>query len=184
MYLRVEKKSQKRGVFMIIEFKVENFKSIKDEQKLSFIAIPGSIKQYQKDNIKILKSATMYGANASGKSNIIDSIKFFQRFVTTSFKESEGNDKINVLPFIFSEENRTKPSNFEISFFLTDTEIVTYGFSANEEKVLKEYLYMNDKEYFLRDDNGYKFIKNMESQWSIRKELLNDNSLFFISKYK
>ncbi|GAA2881143.1 AAA family ATPase [Enterococcus casseliflavus] len=168
---------------MIIEFKVENFKSIKDEQKLSFIAtgikeIPGSIKQYQKDNIKILKSATMYGANASGKSNIIDSIKFFQRFVTTSFKESEGNDKINVLPFIFSEENRTKPSNFEISFFLTDTEIVTYGFSANEEKVLKEYLYMNDKEYFLRDDNGYKFIKNMESQWSIRKELLNDNSLF------
>lgn len=168
---------------MLIEFKVENFKSIKDEQKLSFVStgikeIPGAIKEYQKDNIKILKSATMYGANASGKSNIIESIQFFQHFITTSFKESEGNDKINVLPFIFSEEHRTKPSNFEISFFLTDTEIVTYGFSANEEKILKEYLYINDKEYFFRNGTEYQFIKNMEPQWLIRKELLNNNSLF------
>lgn len=168
---------------MIIEFKVSNFKSIKREQVLSFVAsgikeMPRNCVDIKNEDLKLLKTTTMYGANASGKSNLIDSIEFFRSFILKSFKESEKSDIINTIPFLLSNETNELPSSFEMSFTLNTSEIVTYGFSVSRKEVKKEYLYINDKQYFEREKTNFFFIKEHKEKWEIRAELLNSNSLF------
>ncbi|MEI5994948.1 AAA family ATPase [Candidatus Enterococcus mansonii] len=168
---------------MIIEFKVTNFKSIKEEQVFSFVStaikeFPHNIKKNETFELGVLKSATMYGANASGKSNLIKAVNFFQKFVVMSFKNSQKGDKIDRIPFMLDEKSRDCPTKLEMSFFLTENQLVTYGFSVNDNEVLKEHLEINEEEYFSRDRDTFDFKKEFVEHWQIRKELINPNSLF------
>ena len=67
-------------------------------------------------NLRILKSAVIYGANASGKSKFIDALAFMKHFVITSAKDSQKGDKISVEPFRLNVESEKEPSEFEIIF--------------------------------------------------------------------
>ena len=83
---------------MIIEFCVSNFLSIKEELTISFIA--SSLKESLSEEndilplgntgISLLRSAVIFGANASGKSNVLKAMAFYKRFITDSFKENSG----------------------------------------------------------------------------------------------
>lgn len=168
---------------MIIEFKVENFRSIKDVQTLSFVATPirdhkGNIKEIPNFNLGILKSNVMYGANASGKSNIIKAVQFFRKFILSSFKNSEKGDKISRRPFLLDDVSENQASRFEMSFVLSENEMITYGFAVDDRVVIEEHLFLNDELYFSRDEEVFTFNIIFQKEWEMRKELINPNSLF------
>ena len=100
----------------LIEFTVGNFLSFKDKKTLSMEAstireLPQNI--LKTGDYKLLKSAAIYGANSSGKSNLIKALKFMQDTIINSSKLN-STDKLNVSPFLLAEENKSLPSYFEI----------------------------------------------------------------------
>lgn len=108
---------------MILEFSVENFRSIKNRQTFSMVAEPSKIKGDnvfevslpKGDSVRLLKTAVIYGANASGKSNLIKAlgsfIQLISRRISIAGKSIRGYD-----PFLFASETITQPTSFEISF--------------------------------------------------------------------
>ena len=110
---------------MIIQFRFKNFKSFRDDAILDFTAIP-EIKEFQPRVIsawgeELLPVAAIWGANASGKSNVIEAVRYMQRYVVLSLLYagdiSENQNVLNVLPynpFLFDETSKTAESLFEI----------------------------------------------------------------------
>ncbi len=124
---------------MLLEFSIENFFSYKDKTFFSMLAnkTKGLEKNYYEvDNYRILKSAAIYGANASGKSNLFHIMGYICHMISNS-NRMDINDKLPIIPFL---DNKDKFSKFEIRFLVNKIKYV-YGFSANKDKVDEEYLY-------------------------------------------
>jgi uncharacterized protein len=133
---------------MLIEFKVKNFRSIREEQKFSLVA-----ENTDKDlsscvidcellglsGVKFLKGAAIYGANASGKSNVLAAIRFATTFVLRSVTEIQPGDKTGAEPFKLDRESANKPSEFEITFVADGVRFV-FGFAVTPQRVLEEHL--------------------------------------------
>jgi hypothetical protein len=174
---------------MLIEFSVENFRSIKEKVTLSMVA--SSDKSLENNNLisvkpeimkkdRLLKSAVLYGANASGKSNVIMALGFLRNLVMNSHKHQKG-DKINCIPFKLDEEYLSKPCKFEVIFIKNDIEYI-YGLSVTGEKVVDEYLYYypgsRRAAIFQRSStNNYKFTVDEKQQEFISQRTL-DNVLY------
>jgi len=141
---------------MLLEFQVENYLSFKDIAKLSMIASSSISKNALQDSIvtldkiNILKSAAIFGANASGKSNFLKAIGFMNNFIFESAKESTFGEDIAVSSFKLSKETENKPSTFEMTFIIpTDKSTLSsnkhivfrYGFQISREKVETEWLF-------------------------------------------
>jgi uncharacterized protein len=128
---------------MLIEFKVKNFLSFKDEAVLSMVAAPineHTENTFSQKDITLLKSAVIYGANSSGKSNLFKALRFMRQFVINSSKESQAGEDINVVPFELSSDTENEPSLFEISFLENDM-LFRYGFSVSRKKIMSECLF-------------------------------------------
>lgn len=130
---------------MLHQFTFKNFKSFKNEVTLNLLA--SSIKEHQSDvvidlaNEQVLKVAAIYGANASGKSNVLSAFNMMRKFVLGSFKKSESNLFLNMSPYWFEEEG--VPTEFSV-LFSTEKNIYQYGFSILGQKVYEEYLFQRD----------------------------------------
>ena len=126
---------------MLIRFSVENFKSFNDKEEL--VLIPSKRLQKKKDHIieldglSVLRNATIYGANASGKTNLIEAISFAKYAVIN--KISKESSKMFCRVF---SENKKRESKFEFEFFKNDR-CYAYGFSINmfEREIISEWLY-------------------------------------------
>lgn len=133
---------------MLIEFKTTNFRSIREEQTFSLVAnnadkdlascviergLPGL------SGVKYLKGGAIYGANASGKSNVINAIHFLAKFVKTSATKLQPGDLTGTEPFKLDKESLNKPSEFEITFVADKTRFL-FGVSVTPQRVLEEYL--------------------------------------------
>ncbi len=132
---------------MLLEFTVENYLSIKKPITLSMIASKDNdnlCNVINPDELAkgkgILKSAVVYGANASGKTNLIKAMDFMRDFIIEKAKNILPTDKINVTPFKFDEETPQKPSRFEVTFIQEGIKYF-YGFSLDKGKIHQEYLY-------------------------------------------
>lgn len=134
---------------MLIEFSVGNYRSFKDKVTFSMVAADIIAKDKKLDDnnvfavdnkLKLLKSAAIYGANASGKSNLVKALGFMNWFMINSSKETQSTDEIDVEPFRLSTETKEKPSFFEL-VFLMDGRKFRYGFEASQEKVVSEWLF-------------------------------------------
>jgi len=132
---------------MLIEFSVTNYRSFLTTQSLTLSA--NTTTELQEENTfpspvsnlpRLLRSAVVYGPNAAGKSNFVKAIDFMKKFVLSSAKESQEGEKINVTPFLFSEESRGTPSEFEVLFIQADVRY-QYGFAINSERVTGEWLF-------------------------------------------
>ena len=131
---------------MILEIRLSNFYSIKDEIVLDLRASQSQSKKSKDLEIntfdwhdeKILKTIALYGANASGKSNIIKAIRFCCAMVIQSHMHNE-NSIFTFLPFKF-EHYPEKPSTFQIRFISSDIEY-EYGFSLVKTKIITESLF-------------------------------------------
>jgi AAA15 family ATPase/GTPase len=156
-----------RRQVMLIGFSVGNYKSFKETVTLSMVA--SSITEEDKelnennvfpinDKLSLLKSAAIYGANASGKSNLVAAINFMKWFVLNSSKETQVSDAIDIEAFRLSTETEKEPSFFEIVFLLED-KTFRYGFEVKTREVVSEWLFQADdseeKMLFERDFDNY-----------------------------
>lgn len=128
---------------MLLQFSVENFRSYKDRTVLSMEAsadkeLPNNIIYAGKD--KLLKTAAVFGANASGKSNLFAALMTGIVNVRLSSQLQLGQPLFNIMPFMFDETKAGQPSAFEFVFIHNGTKYV-YGYSATVKEVEKEYLY-------------------------------------------
>jgi AAA15 family ATPase/GTPase len=135
-----------RGEDMLHQFTFKNFKSFKDEMTLDLLAT--SIKEHPEDvvtdsfNEKVLKVAAIYGANASGKSNVIDAFNIMKHLVLYSFQNELSSNRFQPEPFWF--EDKAVPTEFSV-IFSAKQDIFQYGFSIGQEgMILEEYLYQRD----------------------------------------
>jgi uncharacterized protein len=138
---------------VLIEFSVGNFRSFKDTVTLSLVAadihsIPPSLDVENvlvvDEDLSLLRSVAVYGANASGKSNLIAAIRFMRVFVLNSLSELRTRRPLVVEPFRLSTQTEGQPSHFEI-VFLVDRTIYRYGFDITTEEVITEWLYHTPK---------------------------------------
>lgn len=128
---------------MLIEFRVSNYRSIAEEQILSLIPAPKQ-KEYP-DNIfskgshKALNAIAMYGANASGKSNLLKAMRVFDVIIHASARSS-STTKLPYDPFLLSAGWEEKPTKFEITFIIGEVKY-RYGVEYSREEIVKEWLY-------------------------------------------
>ncbi len=169
---------------MLINFKVKNFRSIKDEIVLDMQASSDKTMVEQAvfgvDNISLLKSVSIYGANASGKSNLLKAFVVFRKLVLESLIMSNlGTDFPNE-PFKLSVETENKPSSFETSFIL-ENEVYRYGFEIEKKRIVTEWL-EKDKgniNLFQRNEQEIKTNKNhFKEATAVLKKQTTEKVLF------
>jgi AAA15 family ATPase/GTPase len=173
---------------MIIDFTIENFRSIKEKQTFSLIA--GSGKKHSGNffenenysNLKLLKTSVIYGANASGKTNIIRALHAFRYLILFSSDLKPGDNIKCYDPFLFDDTFSTKPTYFSLNFIGTDNIKYEYSISFNKEEVLSEELKYYPKDYpatlFTRQKTGeVKTGKYFDNKKSVPKQVLK-NRLF------
>jgi len=170
---------------MLIEFNVQNFRSIKEEVTFSLVA--SADKSLDNNLIKtdllrdnLLRSAVIYGANASGKSNFVLAFNSLKKFVMESHMFQKGT-KINYSPFKLDTKYLSKPSKFEVVFIKNNIKYI-YGVSLNSEKIIDEYLYYYPEGrraliFERRDTNNYRFTIDRKEQKFISEKTL-DNVLY------
>lgn len=128
---------------MLIEFKTSNYRSIGDEQILSLLPST-KLKDYPKNILETekyqgLNAAVLYGANASGKSNVLKAIELLNQLLYTSSKAS-STTKLPYTPFLLKEGYENLPTRFEISFVIAEMRY-RFGVEYNKDRVLTEFLY-------------------------------------------
>lgn len=113
---------------MIQEFSVRNTYSIKEKQTVSLVSdsAENAVHAVEIDGKKILKMASVYGANASGKSNLLLALQFYLNFAVNSFMGLAPNSKTGFVPFEFDEKYVNLPGDFEIIFYIKDDEAQKY----------------------------------------------------------
>ena len=145
---------------MLIRFTVENFLSFKDEVELSMVAgrprkHPDHILPRKSDrDVRILKTAVIYGANASGKSNLIKAMSFARDLIV---RGTSGKQRIGVIPFRFDVQKENVPSRFQFEI-RCDGKPFNYGFEVDKKRIHAEWLYEirsnSEKMYFERETNS------------------------------
>jgi AAA15 family ATPase/GTPase len=169
---------------MFAEFSVKNFRSIKERQTFSLVASKNKElleeNTFEIDKTRLLKTAVMYGANASGKSNFFQALAFFLRFTCTSFKE-EVDTSIKTEPFLFDLQTMNQSSEFESIFFI-DGLRYRYGFGVNANQIEYEYLFsiQNVREVYLftRENQLIKVNPTYFKEGVTRKEFARKNATF------
>ena len=170
---------------MLLQFTIKNYKVFGDEIKLNMIASADDTRESDnvidlpKFGLRVLKSAVMYGANASGKSKFIEAIQFMKQFILTS-AETQSSRKIDTAPFRLNTGTEKAPSLFEIIFIL-DNEMYRYGFEATSEKVVSEWLFHRPKtkeiEIFYRQEQNFDIHKSFKIKDLIDKNRIKPNTL-------
>lgn len=131
---------------MLLEFNVVNYRSIKESQTLSMVAAKDA--SHQDSNCmasgisalpQVVRAAALYGANASGKSNLISALAFMRNMVKTSAVSIREGQTLNVSPFRFDTEKVNEPSEFEV-IFINNGIRYQYGFALNTTRVIREWL--------------------------------------------
>lgn len=173
---------------MLVEFKVNNFRSIKDTVIFSMLtASKDEGNCFEVRNYNLLRSSIIYGANASGKSNLLKAMAFMGRFVLNRYKIMQSTDQLPYDPYLLSTETENESSTFEIVFFIGEIKY-RYGFEIDSDVVYSEWLYADEKgkeaKLFFRDleesnyvnpnrfKEGYDFFNKKEEKIKIAKNQL------------
>jgi hypothetical protein len=178
---------------MLVEFRVSNFGSIKDEQCLSLTAIKS--KEPRPELIEtgslalpgLLPCAAIYGPNASGKTTIIRALETMKRIVRESSNESNVGTSLPIVPFLLDKDSSHRPSTFEITVLL-DKIRYQYGFKADADRVHGEWLLVykthRAQHWFERDEDvedgkdPYVFSPLFKGQKETWKTATRKNALF------
>ncbi len=130
---------------MLLQFKVNNFRSIKDTETFSMLtATQDSGSTFKIRDYEILNSAVFYGANASGKSNFLKAMSFMKSMVLNQHKITQSTDLIPHQPFKLNSETENASSTFEMVFFIGEIKY-RYGFETDNTTVYSEWLFADEK---------------------------------------
>jgi AAA15 family ATPase/GTPase len=151
---------------MLLEFSVNNFLSFKDSATLSMnTSSKDSGNCFQVRKYELLTDVVVYGANASGKSNLLKALYFMRNMVLNEFKITQSTDSLPHFPFKLSTETEDGSSHFEIVFFQNDIKY-RYGFEADDSCVYAEWLFADEKgkesKLFFRDVDENDFYVNKQ----------------------
>ena len=128
---------------MLIRFSFKNFKSFKDENLLDMEAT--SLKEHEyniakTENIDLLKVAAIYGANASGKTNVLQAFDYMKKriLVSDDSKKNSPIDEENIYSFMINNE----PISLEAQILAKNNKIYKYGFEVLKNSIVSEWLYI------------------------------------------
>jgi predicted ATPase len=164
---------------MLIEFRVGNFRSFDEPQTFSLVA---SADTKHPDNcipfrtLQLLKIAAVFGANASGKSNLIKALGFMRQFVLHSATSMNVGDEIPVVPFQLNPASRGSPSFFEAAFVVREVRY-QYGFTTTAKRVQDEWLiaYPKGRAQHLLERRFD--LETEQTAWACRGELQKEGTL-------
>lgn len=175
---------------MLIEFSVSNFRSIKEMQTLSFVATAMSEHEdthvfQANEKTLLLKSVGVYGANGSGKSNLIKALIAMLNFIKYSFKDEEFGAKV-METFMLDDEYLDKDIFFQI-IFINDGKKYRYGFTYRNNKINSEWLFAdirkNEVKLFTRinkyvdlNESSFKDLKKVNIK-NLEKDVIENNLL-------
>lgn len=178
---------------MLIEFRVRNFRSLRDQALLSMVA--STDKSLKEANVQearipslpgILSTAGIYGANAAGKTNIIRAMAVMRAMVLQSAALQPGQP-LNIQPFMVEADFQDRPSEFEVTFLLDDVRY-QFGFNATKEHVIGEWLIVykttQPQSWYTRTYNQrvkqdeYKFGSHLQGQRQVWRASTRPNALF------
>ncbi len=147
---------------MLLQFSVNNYRSIKDTATLSMAtASKDNDNFFSVRHYDLLKSAVIYGANASGKSNLLRAMAFMGRLVLNKTKVIQSTDTLPHDPFKLNTSTKEASSSFEVVFFVDEIKY-RYGFELDNTTVYSEWLYAdeNGKEakLFYRDTDDAHYV--------------------------
>ena len=176
---------------MLLNFAVTNYRSIKERQVFSMLAVDGLPHEesliHSKDDISILPVAILFGANASGKSNILRAFGTMRQIVLNSVRLNPDDTLDEYEPFLLDEESRNNDTEFEAEFIVDTGYNVElhyrYGFSFSGKLISEEWLYRQEGntdeiELFMRT-GGEIQINDVEfPEGKGKEDTLNSNRLF------
>ena len=169
---------------MLIRFSFKNFKSFKDENLLDMEAT--SLKEHEynivkTDNVNLLKVAAIYGANASGKTNVLQAFDYMKKRILVS-DDSKANspiDEENIYSFMINNE----PISLEVEILARNNKIYKYGFEVSKDIIISEWLYEKRinkfYEIFERNNNNVQIMKVKNKLFDLGN--IDDRSLFLKS---
>lgn len=170
---------------MLYQFTLGNYRSFYKKRTLSLMA--EGISEAPTDNIavdgkqKVLKTLAIYGANSSGKSNLVKAISEMRLMVLKSNKLND-DENLRHFPFLFQVGANQEPTFFEI-VFSNHTTVYRYGFEYNREKIVSEWLFekkgRGEKLLFIRTNEGIDWDEKVFQEGNMPDSVnLNDNRLF------
>jgi uncharacterized protein len=157
---------------MLLSFRVSNYRSIRDEQEFSLVTDPhpGPDRGGAWDD-SVGTVAGIFGANASGKSNVLKALQFLRTAVLSSYRSWASESSIPVIPFALDPSFAREPSTFEIVFQVEKVRY-QYGFRLTRERVVSEWLYVyvthRRQTWFERDSDS-------EDEWYFGKSFTGRN---------
>ncbi len=175
---------------MLVEFSFQNYLSFGKEVKFSMVASNMSdrtdcsnVTDLEGTQLRILRAGAIYGANASGKTNLIKAMAFFRKMVTDSFRNENILENSDALRFQFDVGCREEPVSFEMIFIIKYTRY-RYGFEIKDKKVVSEWLFKRaldssrESYCFKRENGGFDINpKTFNVAKNIQKST-RDNALF------
>lgn len=179
---------------MLLMFKVKNYTSFKNESILdmratAYVQHPAHV-IHVNDKLGLLKTTALYGANASGKSNLISAMFFFEQYifsqfinkdVNKDFKSNEIDMKMKLEPFGLSNDIKNA-SEFDI-IFLHNNKQIQYGFECTPKEVLNEWLFINDKKVFERTDTEISFGNKYQRMLGAYKKIPAERLYIAVLEY-
>lgn len=179
---------------MLLDFRVKNFRSLRDEQVLSLVAAKDKTLQElntMPSGIKaaptLLRSAVIYGPNAGGKSNLIKALQYMRAVVAESASVMQPGQTFAVQPFRLDVESSAMPTEFEVTFIL-DGVRYQYGFALTAQRVTSEHLLVykafKPQQWFERhydpekNKDHYEFGPGLKGQKSVWEGATRPNALF------
>lgn len=170
----------------LLQFTVGNYRSF--HQARTFSMVPNSIQDNPKGCVvaeghyKYLTTAAVYGANSSGKSNLIAALATMKDMVLSSVKLND-HDPLPYDPFLLSEESSRQPTHLEVVYLDADETRIRYGFDYTMHRIEQEWLFVSKKNkqeqpYFVRDEEGIGVDESLFPEGIGLEERTNDNRLF------
>ena len=173
---------------MLLQFSVENYLSFREPVILSLV--PSADKEHS-DNItnkaefKGLNTIAIYGANASGKSNLFKAVTVSLNMIRSS-ANTQVDQLLPVVPFKLDDESKSKPSSFEFQFVAGNGKKYIYGFSAFPDRIAEEYLYFYNtnrptKVFDRTETDSYTFSRTTKKELEPIIRFTTKNRLFLSS---
>lgn len=132
--------------------------------------------------LRLLRSAVIYGANASGKTKFLEALITMRKYAISSSKDGQKGDKIPVEPFLLSTDESSNPTEFEVVFIYQDV-LYRYGFEVDQKQVHSEWLYQREGkkevEIFFREKQECATHRTKFSRGAMimKEDMLRDNAL-------
>lgn len=168
---------------MLLSFRVSNHRSIRQEQQLNLHPV------YDDDRPKdtaweAVPVAGVFGANASGKSNLLNALQYMARMVVSSHRDAEPDGGIRRHPFVLDEQAKSEPSWYIADLLLSGVRY-TYGFAVDDDRVIEEWLDSHPKgrkrQLFSREGDDFQAGASQDTQELGLVESITEPNVLFLS---